>query len=95
VTVGLLTTVSGFPLQVHLFDGNKAETKTLIPVLTGFAERHQIDDVVVADTGMLSAANLVALEEAGFGFIVASKATSAADDLTDHFRRHGNAFTDR
>src|SRR4029453_3134097 len=29
VTVGLLTTGSGFPLAVHLFEGNKAETKTL------------------------------------------------------------------
>jgi hypothetical protein len=96
VTVGLLTTGSGFPLDVHLFEGNKAETKTLVPVLTGFAERHHIDDVVVvADAGMLSAANLVALEEAGFAFIVGSKPSSAADDLADHFHRHGNAFTDR
>lgn len=95
VTVGLLTTGSGFPLDVHLFEGNKAETKTLIPVLTGFAERHRVTDViVVADAGMLSAANLSALEQAGFGFIVGSKPTSAADDLADHFRRHGNAFAD-
>ena len=95
ITVGLLTTGSGFPLDVHVFEGNKAETKTLIPVLTGFAERHHVSDViVVADAGMLSAANLVALEEAGFGFIVGSRTTSAADDLADHFRRHGNAFTD-
>jgi transposase len=96
VTVGLLTTGAGFPLDVHLFEGNKAETKTLVPVLTAFAERHHIDDVVVvADAGMLSAANLVALEEAGFAFIVGSKPSSAADDLADHFHRHGNAFTDR
>jgi hypothetical protein len=95
VTVGLLTTGSGFPLDVHLFEGNKAETKTLIPVLTGFAERHDIDDVVVvADAGMLSAANLLALEEAGFGFIVASRPSSAADDLAEHFKRHGNYFSD-
>jgi hypothetical protein len=95
VTVGLLTTGAGFPLEVHLFEGNKAETKTLVPVLTGFAERHHIDDVVVvADAGMLSAANLLALEEAGFAFIVASKPSSAADDLGDHFRRRGNYFTD-
>ena len=47
-----------------MFEGNKAETKTLVPVLTGFAERHDVDDVVVvADAGMLSAANLVALAE--------------------------------
>jgi hypothetical protein len=65
-------------------------------VLTGFAELHDIDDVVVvADAGMLSAANLVALEEAGFAFIVGSKPSSAADDLAGHFRRHGNHFTDR
>ena len=66
VTVGLLTTGDGFPLDVQLFEGNKAETKTLVPVLTGRWCRHHIDDVVVvADAGMLSAANLVALEEAG------------------------------
>ena len=28
VTVGLLTDRTGFPLAVHLFEGNKAETKT-------------------------------------------------------------------
>jgi Transposase DDE domain len=95
VTVGLLTTASGFPLQVHLFEGNKGETTTLIPVLTAFAERRRVPDlVVVADAGMLSAANLLALEQAGFSFIVGSKTTSAAGDLADHFRRHGNAFTD-
>ncbi len=79
-----------------MFEGNKAETKTLVPVLTGFAKRHHIDDVVVvADAGMLSAANLLALEEARFAFIVGSKPSSAADDLADHFRRHGNYFTGR
>jgi len=57
VTVGLLTTGSGFPLEVHPFEGNKAETKTLIPVLTGFADRLQVADVVVvADAGMLTLA---------------------------------------
>ena len=40
VTVGLLTDRSGFPLAVHLFEGNKAETKTVVPVLTGFRDQH-------------------------------------------------------
>ncbi len=31
ITVGLLTDVRGFPLQVHAFDGNTAETKTILP----------------------------------------------------------------
>jgi len=95
VTVGLLTDATGFPLQVHLFEGNKAETKTLIPVLTAFRERHAVTDiVVVADAGMLSAANLLALEEAGFAFIVGARISKAPYDLAEHFRTNGNVFTD-
>src|SRR5665647_3278248 len=85
----------GFPLEMHVFEGNKAETTTLIPVLSAFAQRHGVTDlVVVADAGMLSAGNLNALEDAGFGFIVGSRITKAPYDLADHFERHGNYFTD-
>ena len=95
VQVGLLVDPGGFPLEVHLFEGNKAETTTLIPVLSAFAQRHGVRDmVVVADAGMLSAANLNALEDAGFGFIVGSRITRAPYDLAGHFQRHGNYFTD-
>lgn len=95
VQVGLLVDPGGFPLEVHLFEGNKAETTTLIPVLTSFQERHGVTDmVVVADAGMLSAANLNALEDAGFSFIVGSRLTKAPYDLAAHFQRHGNHFDD-
>jgi hypothetical protein len=96
VTVGLLTDSTGFPLAVHLFEGNKAETKTVVPVLTDFRERHPEakEIVVVADAGMLSAANLLALQEAGFSFIVGSKSSKAPYDLATHFERHANAFDD-
>ena len=96
VTVGLLTDRSGFPLAVHLFEGNKAETKTVVPVLTGFRDQHPDagEVIVVADAGMLSAANLLALEHAGFRFIVGSKSSKAPYDLADHLQRHGNAFDD-
>ena len=78
-----------------MFEGNKAETSTLIPVLTAFQERHAITAmVVVADAGMLSAANLNALEDAGFSFIAGSRLVKAPYDLADHFERHGNYFTD-
>lgn len=95
VQVGLLVDPGGFPLEVHLFEGNKGETKTLIPVLTQFQQRHGVTDmVVVADAGMLSAGNLNALEDAGFKFIVGSRLTKAPYDLADHFERHGNYVTD-
>jgi transposase len=95
VQAGLLADPGGFPLEVHLFEGSKAETTTLIPVLSAFAQRHGVPDmVVVADAGMLPAANLNALEDAGLGFIVGSRITRAPYDLAGHFQRHGSYFTD-
>ncbi|MFI8694672.1 IS1634 family transposase [Dietzia maris] len=95
ITVGLLVARDGFPLDLHVFEGNKAETKTLIPVINAFQERHQVSDmVVVADAGMLSAANLNALEDAGLSFIVASRTSKAPKELEDHFGRRGNAIED-
>ena len=95
ITVGLLVTASGFPLEVAIFEGNKAETKTLIPVIAEFRVRHQISDlVVVADAGMLSAANLNALEDAGCRFIVGSRQSHVPYDLGGHFKRHGNYTPD-
>jgi len=88
--VGLLLDPGGFPLEVHLFEGNKAETTSLIPVLTEFQKRHGVTDlVVVADAGMLSVANLHALEEDGFKFILGSRLTKAPNDLADHLERKG------
>lgn len=95
IQVGLLVDPAGFPLEVHCFEGNKAEAKTLIPVLTAFQERHGVTDmVVVADAGMLSAGNLNALEDAGFSFVVGSRISKAPYDLAEHFERHGDHFTD-
>ena len=95
VQVGLLVDPGGFPLEVHLFEGNTAETSTIVPVLQAFQERHGVlDMVVVADAGMLSAANLNALEDAGFSFIVGSRLTKAPYDLAEHFEHQGDYFVD-
>lgn len=95
ITVGLLVDPSGFPLDLHVFEGNKAETTTLLPVIEAFQARHQVSDlVVVADAGMLSAANLNALEDAGFSFIVAARQSKAPAELEDHFEAHGNYLAD-
>lgn len=95
VVVGLLVDRHGFPLEVGCFEGNRAETTTIVPIVKEFAQRHQLEKiVVVADAGMLSAKNLAELDEANLRFIVGSKATKAPHDLASHFRWHGDAFTD-
>lgn len=75
--------------------GDKAETATIVPIVKAFQARHSVADmVVVADAGMLSAANLKELDEANLRFIVGSRMTKAPIDLASHFRWHGDAFTD-
>ncbi len=95
IVVGLLVDRRGFPLEIGCFEGNKAETATIIPIVEQFAQRHDLADIViVADAGMLSATNLRELDEAHLRFIVGSRMTKAPIDLASHFRWHGDAFAD-
>ena len=95
IVVGLLVDRGGFPLEIGCFEGNKAETATMIPIIKQFQARHGLADmVVVADAGMLSAGNLRELDEANLRFIVGSRMTKAPNDLASHFRWHGDAFAD-
>jgi len=97
IVVGLLVDRTGFPLEIGCFEGNTAETTTLVPIITAFAERHDLTDtpmVIAADAGMLSASNLTALDEAGLGFIVGSRSVKAPIDLASHFHWNGDVFTD-
>ena len=95
VVVGLLVDRRGFPLEIGCFEGSKAEKLTILPVIRQFQARHGLESmVVVADAGMLPAASLDDLDEAGLGFIVGSRATKAPVDLESHFRWNGDAFSD-
>jgi transposase len=56
--------------MVHAFEGNMAETKTMLPVIEAFTAAHQLPGVtVVADAGMASEANQKEIEAAGLSFI--------------------------
>ena len=39
ITIGLLTDAAGFPLSVAAFEGNKAETATMLAVINAFKDR--------------------------------------------------------
>ena len=74
ITIGLLTGADGFPLMVSAFEGNKAGTKTMLPVIEAFMAAHDLPDVtVVADAGMVSESNQKQIEAAGLSFILGAK----------------------
>lgn len=74
ITIGLLTDAAGFPLALEAFEGNKAETATMLPTIRAFMAAHQLADVtVVADAGMVSQGNRDAIEDAGLSFILGAR----------------------
>lgn len=74
IVIGLLVDQNGFPLGIHSFTGNTAETKTILPVIQEFCSKHEIKNLtIVADAAMLSANNLSEITQAGFTYIVGSR----------------------
>jgi Transposase DDE domain len=89
VTIGLLTDAGGFPLMVNAFEGNKAETTTMIPTIQAFMKAHRLPDVtVVADAGMVSAANQKAIEAAELSFILGARIPDVPPVVADWRKAH-------
>lgn len=85
IIIGLLVDRNGFPLGLHSFEGNKAETKTILPVIEDFQAQHGLTKVtIVADAAMLSASNLAALTEAGYTYIVGSRLHKVPYDIAEY-----------
>jgi hypothetical protein len=101
ITIGLLADQAGFPLMVSAFEGNKAETKTMLPVIEAFMTAHQLPDVtVVADAGMVSEANQKQIEAAGLSFILGMKIPQVPYQVSKWRKQHpgedipdGHVFT--
>jgi hypothetical protein len=85
IIIGLLVDRNGFPLGLHSFEGNKAETKTILPVIEAFQAQHGLTKVtIVADAAMLSATNLAALTEAGYTYVVGSRLHKVPYDIAEY-----------
>ncbi|MEY3415121.1 MAG: hypothetical protein RLZZ418_353, partial [Pseudomonadota bacterium] len=73
ISLALIVSQDGIPIGYEIFKGNSFEGATLIPTLNKLKSQYKIEDVtVVADSAMLSEANIEALIENGFKFIVAA-----------------------
>jgi hypothetical protein len=89
ITLGLLTDATGFPLTVAAYEGNKAETATMLPVINAFKTAHRLSDVtVVADAGMVSEANQIALHTAGLSFILGTRIPHLPDVVREWRDKH-------
>lgn len=85
IIIGLLVDRTGFPLAVQSFEGNTAETKTILPVLEDFSQKHHLPKItVVADAAMMSLKNLQALTQAGYTYVVSSRLTKIPYTIAEY-----------
>ena len=87
ITIGILVDSNGFPLEIQSFEGNRAEVKTILPVLASFRERHKLDNITVtADAAMLSAGDISELEQIGYHYIIGSRLAKTPYEIEEYLR---------
>lgn len=84
IVLGLLVSLGGYPLAFEIFEGNKFEGHTMLPVLDSFKGKYGLDQlVIVADSGLLSNKNIADLQEKGYGFILGARIKNEKQALKD------------
>lgn len=74
IVLGLLVSQNGYPLDYDIFEGNRYEGDTLIPVIEHFASKYATEQlIVVADSGLLSNKNTSLLQEKNYQYILGAR----------------------
>lgn len=82
IIIGLLVGINGYPIGYELFEGNKSETKTLIPVLESFQKKFELDKpIVIADAALLSQKNIDALLAEGYQYILGGRLKNESNTI--------------
>ena len=74
IVLGLLVGKGGYPLTYDIFEGNKFEGQTMLPVIQAFQKKHHLNElVIIADSGLLSQANIEQLQKERHQFILGAR----------------------
>lgn len=81
IVLGLLVGLEGYPLAYEIFEGNKFEGHTMIPVIETFRTKYSLPaPIVVADSGLLSKSNIKELLDNGYEFILGARLKSSGNN---------------
>ncbi len=82
IVLGLLVSENGYPLAYDIFEGNKFEGHTMLPVIESFKAKYEIENlVIVADAGLLSKSNVDALEKSNCEFIIGARLKNESNEI--------------
>lgn len=84
IVLGLLVSVDGYPLAFDIFEGNKFEGHTMLPILDTFKEKYELEKlIIVADSGLLSNQNIIELQQKGYEFILGARIKNETTTIKD------------
>lgn len=84
IVLGLLVSKGGYPLAYDIFEGNKFEGQTMLPVIDGFKSTYKLKKlVIVADSGLLSNQNIEELQTKGYEFILGARIKSESKSIKE------------
>ncbi len=82
ILLGLLVSKDGYPLAYDIFEGNKFEGYTLLPVIDSFKTKFNLGKVtVVADSGLMSNSNIEQLIEKQYDFIIGARIKNESKEI--------------
>jgi len=82
ILLGLLVSIGGYPLAYEIFEGNKYEGHTMLPVIEAFKALYKLDKlIVVADAGLLSNSNIIELQSKQYEYILGARIKNEAHEL--------------
>ena len=74
IFLGLLVAKQGYVIGYDIYEGNTYEGHTLIPFIENISKKFSIENpIVIADSGLLSKKNILALEEKGYEYILGAR----------------------
>ncbi len=74
---------SGYPIDYDIFEGDKYEGDTLMPIIEHFVNKHQPEQlIVVADAGLLSQKNMALLIQKQYQYILGARIKNECDAIT-------------
>jgi transposase len=88
ILIGLLVGLGGYAIGYDIFEGNTYEGHTLIPFLESISRKFNLDKpVVIADSGLLSHKNIVALEQEGYQYIIGARLKNESEEIQQQIIR--------
>jgi transposase len=84
IVLGLLVSKNGYPLAYDIFEGNKFEGHTILPILEGFKIKYKLNQlVIIADSGLLSSQNVEELQQKKYEFILGARIKNESKEIKD------------